>query len=531
MTTIAAENLKNIRQSMDVLITIELADGTTLTINNANLINCVVSLRSDLSKWEPTLPESEIEINAFFDNDMSEEVANIPDGTPVTYSAGYAGDMSPTRYFYTDEQITWADNVLHIHAVDQVHLLDEEIPPILFGQEWDGVLAEETTSPKNQYSNVLRKFYSMFCEAIEPYYAVIDHLVKEEAPDTTHATLNYQCLIFPRQTAREFVAMMQSWFHITFWYSGVDAFWPTYVDAGIPTITWTRPTSKWIIDESDCGNVERKIDRNITNYALNVASVSRSGFKTQPYDCSGTLFYNGGIAADYTDYTTYALFGLRYELNDVNAFSTVPGGNTDYDYTRVLPHVDHVVDDPAWYLANAYGKYLLDGSVENNLFYPNPGLSWLNISWDSTMTSLWNSWKTNGYIDNDASSSDLESYCRFYTVTEKANTLNIVDTSHAPTGGSMEIDAPYFGEMLIAPRRSSVLITTTLPRRGLVDIAERSNETGSFIWKGNPKIQPRDVFTFHRLDGTDEDCTIENITITHAGGGTTAEITYRKGIC
>jgi hypothetical protein len=44
-------------------------------------------------------------------------------------------------------------------------------------------------------------------------------------------------------------------------------------------------------------------------------------------------------------------------------------------------------------------------------------------------------------------------------------------------------------------------------------------------------MQPRDVFSFHRLDGSEELCTIETITLTHEGGGTKAEVTYRKGIC
>ena len=43
-------------------------------------------------------------------------------------------------------------------------------------------------------------------------------------------------------------------------------------------------------------------------------------------------------------------------------------------------------------------------------------------------------------------------------------------------------------------------------------------------------MQPRDIFRFHRLDGSVYDCTIEEIILTHEGGGLTAEITYRKGV-
>lgn len=58
-----------------------------------------------------------------------------------------------------------------------------------------------------------------------------------------------------------------------------------------------------------------------------------------------------------------------------------------------------------------------------------------------------------------------------------------------------------------------------------------SNVTGSFTFKGDPRMQPRDTFKFHRLDGTVEVATIERIELTHEGGGTTAELHYRLGVC
>ncbi len=57
-----------------------------------------------------------------------------------------------------------------------------------------------------------------------------------------------------------------------------------------------------------------------------------------------------------------------------------------------------------------------------------------------------------------------------------------------------------------------------------------SNITGSFKFRGDPRMQPRDVFKFVRLDGTEETATIERIEMTHEGGGTTATISYRLGV-
>ena len=72
--------------------------------------------------------------------------------------------------------------------------------------------------------------------------------------------------------------------------------------------------------------------------------------------------------------------------------------------------------------------------------------------------------------------------------------------------------------------------TLIYPNRMLSVGMYRSPITGSFTWKGDPRMQPRDIIHFRRLDGTVEDVTIETITLKHAEGGTTAEITYRKGV-
>ncbi len=57
-----------------------------------------------------------------------------------------------------------------------------------------------------------------------------------------------------------------------------------------------------------------------------------------------------------------------------------------------------------------------------------------------------------------------------------------------------------------------------------------SNITGSFTWKGDPRMQPRDTFKFIRLNGTTEIATIERIEMTHEAGGTSAVIYYRLGV-
>ena len=42
-----------------------------------------------------------------------------------------------------------------------------------------------------------------------------------------------------------------------------DNFYPTFVDAGIPTLYHSKPKPKWTIYEEDCSNVVREVARNI----------------------------------------------------------------------------------------------------------------------------------------------------------------------------------------------------------------------------------------------------------------------------
>ena len=63
------------------------------------------------------------------------------------------------------------------------------------------------------------------------------------------------------------------------------------------------------------------------------------------------------------------------------------------------------------------------------------------------------------------------------------------------------------------------------------DLFNKSNVGGSFTFKGNPHMQPRDVFRLYELDGqTYTTCTIESIETTHEDGGMKSVITFREGV-
>ena len=47
------------------------------------------------------------------------------------------------------------------------------------------------------------------------------------------------------------------------------SYWPTFVDAGIPRVYWSKPSKKWDIYEDECGEVTRVVERNIAKITAN----------------------------------------------------------------------------------------------------------------------------------------------------------------------------------------------------------------------------------------------------------------------
>ena len=142
------------------------------------------------------------------------------------------------------------------------------------------------------------------------------------------------------------------------------------------------------------------------------------------------------------------------------------------------------------------------------------------------MQAVWNALVRMGVIASDAKewSCDIRGV---QIISEDALAL----VGSGSENGATEITPKLRGQV-ITPRDRDESSTTweMYPTSSMENLLKRSPITGSFTWKGDPRMQPRDIIHFHRLDGTVEDVTIESITLKHAEGGTTAEITYRKGI-
>ncbi len=509
-TTIDAENAKQIRQTMDVIIQVTPEQGDPIVINNDNLISCTVSLRSDLSIIEPTLPESEINIEAYFDDDISDTLASIPDETPVTYQAGYPGDMSPVRNFYLAEQITWRDNVMSIHAVDAVHKLDEAIP-------FDMIISTVDAPPYRTIAYLLDR------QGVTFDYEELTRTITDQGD-----------IIIKQSECRDIIASLM-WLmspnKIT--YDGVttDVIF-RYVDAGIPNLYWKAGESQWDIFEDDCGSVQRKTDRKIAKIICDWQNLEFS---------TGTNLVVGKFDW-YKDTGAYLSIDEQVDSFEVALADGVGGYSSDTGHWPIIPSNLQGTRTEANNVSIYWGSIYTGAS---KLFGPDlPQAEMVGsqrsyytqfIPWDCTYASgagwgnynsqlkMWNRIVTAGDISTDADSITFDLYgFKYVPIATKT------ELTGTGTGDTINLTLDKILGSAYAPSSAGYSFPDGVLQKRMENI---SNITGSFVWKGDPRMQPRDVVTFHRLDGTTEDITIENITITHEKGGTSAEITYRCGIC
>lgn len=507
-----------------------LAPGVNVAYTNDSIISCELDLRSDLKPIDPTLPESEINIRVYEPNDVRDIMNRVFEENPVTYTAGYAGDMSPVRYFYLAEPAQWKDKVLTLHAVDSVHLLDTDVKPFYIGGHWDSL---DPSNPWYNVQNIHQRLYKMFVDQITGTGV---HVISTESnPLSTYSSeisaKGNVSSIVEEQPVRSLLANVMNLLHQTYaagYFNGLTAFWPTFVDAGRPTIYWTKPTSKWDIFEADCGDIVTNIDRKITkikapNKRVQVKSYNANGMLNpregvprgnQNVGNIDIAFQDAGVYnfQTYVSYVWMYLTGLPTPTTIIQNLPILDG--EIYDYYRTLPAGSSV--------ANSYGKRVYTGQVEQGWWQTNAHGGnncalfnfWDNILWDQ------------GYVEGLDDTISIPIYGGCY---------NVIDNPTTYTADGIGITAEpketfWIGRISAGKYGDATKTTELLPSKGFKELLARSTETGSFTWKGDPRMQPRDVFTFHYLDGTTELRTIESIELKHEGGGTVASITYRKGI-
>lgn len=497
---------------------VEISDiipGIMFNVTNENMISCTLSLRADLSIIDPTLPESEMNLEFYNDEDISAALAIIPEDTPITYTAGYDGDLSPERRFYIADQVTYKDNVVSVHAVDAVHFLDVEINPFCIGD----IYYETRPSIKH-----IEGWFSMAVCAQPTEYDMSVYYVNDIPGQGSRA-------VTKTVTARELLAFMMNFFHIKMpddFFDGMNkrsSFWPAYVDAGIPSYRPEIPEPSWGILEQDCANIERNTERVISVISADCGVCSYS-VESSSDDAavvgSGDWIKGSGVFLNPDDYVMsyVARYNKNYAIpptrsdNPSNWYFSAPALSSEKVFLSGLDRPYSVI----------IGRKTLYENASNEWMDPYYGqvLPWVG-SGSGSQQWIW----TEEGIEGGSTTVDLLG-------SKVAIEIERKEYSRGGSGGESILiqndNLPLDGVVVTTGYEETYPPITVFPDAAIESLFNRSPNTGSFTWKGDPRMQPRDVFTFVKLDGTEIDCTIEQIDLEHVGGGTTAKITYREGI-
>ena len=425
--------------------------GVNLQWSQDDIVSVELYLRSDLSIENSQWAVSEIEIQAYYEDDISEAVSTIADNVPIWYTSGYTGDMAPDRRFYLSEPVTIKDHIVTIRGRDAS------------GQLGQTNLAAQILNTTNGAGR--RDLYIKLMHIIQDAGVALRSI--ESAPSKTAGTTE-RSLIFKESTADTIIQDVMNLAH-------TGTYWPVFVDAGIPKLSHSKPTAKWDIYEEDCGDVRRKVARNVAR----IASRDENGLHSRIERSSNADEIARRKVTANTRYSQNAGGGFYWKLGVTNA----------KDISVTAESIWWTAVENSW-----WEKINDDGSQEISVGPPEDmkGVTWHKES----------------------------------VVSGKPAKIVKLTGSIYPTprrAGMTLIMSPIAYGQVYA---DSVFLYPNY-----VYLFNRSSTTGQFKWKGDPRMQPRDVFNFHRLDGSVETCTIETIKLKHSGGGTVAEIAYRLGVC
>lgn len=526
-------------------------------INNRNLISAETHLRSDLSVNASTIPSSQVNVTALASEDMY-KLYNVADlyNNHLFYNCGYVEDylsLTPRRFNVTSD-LKYQNNTIQIEAEDGISALynvnmggllyhyrnvdlfnDYRYPTsnneflscvtitntmtrlqfiywLLFYSYIYSLWENNKDMAKSiaaQFKNDIYNEYFFGTRNIPEdwdwYYKGTEYygsgsIYYDNTSDNYTKDLNYLGAI--NDTAP---LPLMAWIHDT-WHGNITFydennvqqtrfFRPQFVDAGRPTFSYRNNQSVSIIKEEDVADFVEIIE--LPKKKLIIPKRNLTAEFGSKFYFADHYFPNGPDTESFFEFTKEPHTGST--VQDVNVYNY--GGGFHYytyaahEYPYTYEGEERVYVDEE-YTRNPYGSWA----------QPYKDMLWSHYAfrfdapatrYDDTVPTQWT---IRGYAPVEK-----------YTQSELTN-------SNVEDGKDIRIEY----ENLMGP-----IIDNDLTKECVLG---RSNKTGQFTWRGDPRLQPRAIFTFQRLDGTSVQCTIETIETRHEGGGTTQTITYREGI-
>ena len=398
--------------------------GQAFWFDNSSLVSCNLQLRAVETKVDnPELQMSEIEIEGYEPNDITDVIGYIGTGYPIYYTSGYPGDMAPIRKFYLGESIGFEDHIVKIKGYDATYKLDNDCDGLYFE---DDDTTDAYVKIMEVLSNILTNAGVQHELDINPYFY-------------DNGIIGSRGIFIDKQPTRSIFAYIvnvmrkQPENNTSLW---SESFTINYVDAGIPKL--------WIGRRPDFKTLE-----NISKPKVIVDKAIRSISQNAYY----SILMGDPSTVETVDADGVAIYETQ---NPYYTFTTNRG-----TISRLSPYTYKLDANGS---ATISGRQILFGGSGSGDYgiLPTIVYSDANLGEDITLQD----WFFNFYI--------TESTFKY--------------------------------------------------------LLKRSNISYEFEYRGDPNLQPRDYI---RADidgsGTLVDMTIDTIELKHEGGGTSSTIVARKG--
>lgn len=247
-----------------------------LVINNHNLIRANLALRTNLAPDNPTWQESNIEVQAYFPNDMMSLLRTFLTDWRITYQAGYDQQMSPLRYFYVNEPIVQDDNVVTIRATDASRFMEGvTLQKQGFGSMGLSTYKRRTTCRDENLTT--SSFVSRLRQEIVNCGASGYGGITTLYPATDLSFTGYS--VRPEMSLKDFIMTIMNLTEDQQGRNWNPIFKISYVDAGRPSLVCdNRDQVSRTVVYSEIANVER-------TYAQPIKRVEAAS-ETRPFDCA-----------------------------------------------------------------------------------------------------------------------------------------------------------------------------------------------------------------------------------------------------
>ena len=478
--------------------------GESWQWDKSTLISCTLALRSVDTKGDnPELQMSEAEIKGIVPESDLDAIAGMAENSPIWYAAGYRDDVTPVRRFYLSDGVTTENIVATVKGYDATKFLEAE---------HRGVLSAYSNGMD---SGRFLRAMARRCYGILGRGLIYDHnaeFARDPVNDirgeeSTDDSIRYMSA--NKVARRSMVAAHCNLMRAASGGFGGTGAYCDYVDAGLPTfragivpIGQTDFGAEWSLDQGHVIDFTENCEVAISEISAKVEYPKRE--TNTKNKVVNTSFYAETLSQ-----------------NDVRFIETEEPYSgpkfKDYDKDKRQSEDGRV----EWIHSKIGNLYMVNGH-----YYPDKGTfgrSAFEFKLKALQTAKQRLIAVRNVMTSPNSLPGLPLGTSYVEGTVTYNTGN--------KGEAVTFPDAFFTRLLQAGSVSGGTVSAVKSMWGvfLKQIGDRSNIVYEFKYRGNPRMQPRDIIHM-TIDGQTVDMTIDNLTLEHAEGGLVSQIQCRKGI-